>query len=111
MRKLLEEHPADVPGQLWHVRIGILHDFRQARHEPDARGRDMAELVEMRAQRVHRLGALFHELLPRVRNAMARACWSDVFGSTNRMVGRSAASTMASASAASFFCRLMNGLT
>jgi len=43
----------------------------------------------------------------RVRNAIARACWSAVFGSTNRIVGRRAASTMASASAASFFCRLI----
>lgn len=42
----------------------------------------------------------------RVRNAMARACCSTVFGSTNRMVGRSAASTIASTSAASFLLPL-----
>ncbi len=39
----------------------------------------------------------------RVRNSIARACWSSVFTATKRMVGRNAASTMASASAASFF--------
>ena len=32
-------------------------------------------------------------------------------GKTKRMLGRWAASQIASASAASFFCRLMNGLT
>jgi len=45
------------------------------------------------------------------RNATARACWSAGLVPTNRMVGRSAASKMASASAASFFCRSRNGLT
>lgn len=43
--------------------------------------------------------------------ATARACWSADFGSTKRIVGRSAASTIASASAASFFCRFRKGLT
>jgi len=42
--------------------------------------------------------------------AVARACWSADVGSTNPMVGRSVASTIASASA-SLFCRFKNGLT
>ncbi len=36
---------------------------------------------------------------------------SQVLGATNRMDGRMAASTIASASAASFFCRLTKGFT
>src|SRR4051795_7478466 len=47
----------------------------------------------------------------RVRNNIARACCSSVFIATKRMVGRLAASQIASASAASFFWRLTNGLT
>src|ERR1700678_3992110 len=42
---------------------------------------------------------------------MARACCSSVLTATKRMVGRLAASAIASASAASFFWRLTNGLT
>ena len=42
---------------------------------------------------------------------MARACASADFGALTRMVGRIAASPMASASAASVFWRLANGLT
>ncbi len=37
-------------------------------------------------------------------------CSSD-FGATNRIVGRAAASAIASASAASFFCRFTKGFT
>ena len=42
---------------------------------------------------------------------MPRACCSCVFTATKRIVGRAAASQIASASAASFFCRLTNGFT
>lgn len=41
----------------------------------------------------------------------ARACVSALFTVTNRIVGRMAASAMASASARSFFCRFTNGFT
>jgi hypothetical protein len=47
----------------------------------------------------------------RVRYAIAAACCASDFGSTNRIVGRAAASAIASASAASFFCRFTNGFT
>jgi hypothetical protein len=47
----------------------------------------------------------------RVRNAIAAACCASVFGATKRMVGRKAASTIASASAVSFFYRFTNGFT
>src|SRR5215467_5621522 len=47
----------------------------------------------------------------RARNTMPFACCSSVLTATKRMLGRWAASQIASASAASFFCRLMNGLT
>lgn len=46
-----------------------------------------------------------------VRNATARPWVSMLFTATKRMVGRDAASAMASASARSFFWRLTNGFT
>jgi hypothetical protein len=42
---------------------------------------------------------------------MDRACCCSVFNATKRIVGLEAASTIASASAASFFWRRTNGLT
>ena len=42
---------------------------------------------------------------------MTEACCSWVFTGAKRIVGRPAASQIASASAASFFCRFTNGLT
>jgi len=47
----------------------------------------------------------------RVRKTVAEACASAVLGLTKRIVGRWAASLIASASAMSFFCRFTNGLT
>ena len=47
----------------------------------------------------------------RVWNSIALACCSSPFTATKRMVGRCAASQIASASAASFFCRFTNGFT
>ena len=47
----------------------------------------------------------------RARNTTPLACCSSSFTGVNRMLGRCAASQIASASAASFFCRLTNGLT
>ena len=46
----------------------------------------------------------------RVRSSIARVCCSSVFTATNRMVGRVAASAMAPASVASYFCRFTNHL-
>lgn len=45
-------------------------------------------------------------IFSRKRNKTALACWASVLGSTKRMFGLNKASTIASASAASFFCRL-----
>ena len=47
----------------------------------------------------------------RARNTTAQACASALSGSTKRMVGRCAASQIASASAASCFCRFTYGFT
>src|SRR4051812_15253036 len=47
----------------------------------------------------------------RVRNTTAAACWFALLRATKRMVGRWAASQIASASAMSLFCRLTNGFT
>jgi hypothetical protein len=46
-----------------------------------------------------------------VRNTIARAGLSALLIATKRMVGREAASAIASASAASFFCRFTYGFT
>src|SRR3954447_16509151 len=47
----------------------------------------------------------------RVQNTTAAACACSLFTATKRMVGRCAASQIASASAMSFFCCLTNGFT
>src|SRR3954451_5668104 len=47
----------------------------------------------------------------RVRNTTAAACWFALLRATKRIVGRWAASQIASASAMSFFWRLTNGFT
>lgn len=47
----------------------------------------------------------------RVLNAIPDACFSTLFTATNRIVGRDAASAIASASAASFLLRLTKGFT
>src|SRR4051812_33828474 len=47
----------------------------------------------------------------RARNTRAAAWACSLLGATKRMVGRWAASQIASASVALFFCRLTNGLT
>ena len=47
----------------------------------------------------------------RARNTTPLACCCSLFTGTNRIVGRWAASQIASASAMSFFCRFTNGLT
>ena len=47
----------------------------------------------------------------RVRYAIAAACCASDFTATNRIVGRVAASAIASASAMSFCCRFTNGFT
>jgi hypothetical protein len=46
-----------------------------------------------------------------VRKITAAPCASAFFGATNRIVGRNAATEIASASATSFFCRFTNGFT
>lgn len=48
---------------------------------------------------------------PRAPKAAPAACVSSLLIATNRVVGRSAASQIASASAASFFWRFTNGFT
>jgi len=47
----------------------------------------------------------------RMRKTIAAPCVSSLFTATKRIVGLCAASQIASASAASFFCRLTKGLT
>ena len=46
-----------------------------------------------------------------MRKITPAACASALFGATKRIVGRCAASQIASASAMSFFCRFTNGFT
>jgi hypothetical protein len=62
---LLEEHAADIACQIRNVGVGIFNDSFQARQITDPLWCDIAELVEMRPERIHGLGALLHKLLAR----------------------------------------------
>jgi hypothetical protein len=71
---------------------------------------DEADLSEVTAQRIDRW-VLWRTNRSRVRETTAAPFASALFGRTNRIVGRCAASQIASASAMSFFCRFTNGFT
>ena len=68
-------------------------------------------LGKVAAQRVDRLNPLTRIRRSHARDTTALACCSALFTATNSIVGRCAASQIASASAASFFCRFTNGFT
>ncbi len=74
-------------------------------------GRDEPILGQMAAQRVDRLRPLPHQQVAGPEHHAPRLLLLASSGATKRMVGRGAASAIASASAASFFCRLTNGFT
>ena len=84
--------------------VGIFDVPDQRAGVRDALGYDVAILGQMSAQSVDALRALMHQQVPR-RNTTALACCASLLTGTNRMLGRVAASQIASASAASFFCR------
>ena len=63
MRDLLQQLATDLPGKRRQFRARILDDRFEAREIADPLGRDVAELVQVRPQRVDRFGALLHELL------------------------------------------------
>jgi hypothetical protein len=64
----------------------------------------------MAAQCIDNLGALAHQKIAGSKT-IAAACDASLFTCTKRIVGRCDASQIASASAASFFCRFTNGFT
>jgi hypothetical protein len=68
-------------------------------------------LGHVATQGIDDLGALADQSRSRPRNTIALACCSSLFAATNRIDGRCAASQIASASVASFFCRFTNGFT
>ena len=73
--------------------------------------RDDAELRQMRPRSALIVCVRWRTRRSRVWNSIALACCSSPFTATKRMVGRCAASQIASASAASFFCRFTKGFT
>ena len=72
--------------------------------------RHPAVLGHEAAKRVDELGSLTHQQIAGPEHCSARLLRL-AFTDTNRMLGRCAASQIASASAASFFWRLTNGFT
>ncbi len=74
-------------------------------------GRDPTILGQMAADCVDELGSLAHEQVAGPEHQTRRPAAASLFTGTKRIVGRCAASQIASASAASFFCRFTNGLT
>ena len=106
---LIQQLTTGFPGQRWQVQVSILYGGAEAREIAASFG-NVAELVQVRPQRVDRFGALLHELFAGAEQDESRLL-SPLFGSTWRMVGRKAACKIASASDASFFCRSKNGLT
>ena len=73
--------------------------------------RGQPELRQVSPQRVDRFCVRWRTCRSRVRNSIARAWLASLLRATKRMVGRVAASTIASASAVSFFCRFTDGFT
>ncbi|PTN00999.1 hypothetical protein C8N32_1181, partial [Rhodovulum imhoffii] len=108
---LLYQAAADFPNSGWYVRGFIRDDFFYPARVMDAVWGDIAELIKMRAQRIHQFGALVNQLLAGTKDDGALLLRFGLLTSTKRIVGRVAASTMASASLASFLWRLTNGLT
>ena len=72
-------------------------------------GGDHPELGQVAAERVDGLGALANQQVPRAKHDGC-GLWLRL-EATKRIVGRWAASQIASASAMSFFCRLTKGFT
>ena len=101
---LLKQKATQRADRLRQVRDLILERRRQAIDMDWPLGRNDPELRQMATQRVDRLGALAHQKI--ACPEQHAPCCSFVFTATKLMVGRDAASQIASASAASFFCRL-----
>jgi hypothetical protein len=65
MRDLFDQHSAVIACQIRNVGVRIFDDPFQARHITDPLGCDMAELIQMRPERINGFGALLDELLAR----------------------------------------------
>ena len=91
---------------LWDPRLP-----RSACHMGRALRDDQAKFGKMATQGVDDLGPLTHQQIAGTKYNGRSLCAAALFTATNRIVGRCAASQIASASAASFFCRFTNGLT
>jgi hypothetical protein len=81
VRDLIQQLATDLPGERRQIRARILDDRLEAREIADPLGRDVAELVQVRPQRVDRFGALLHELLAGAEQDRSRLRSWD-FGST-----------------------------
>ena len=94
--------------QFREIQVRIVKRRRQTPDMNRTVGRNDAELRQMAAQRVDRLGPLAHQEIARAEQH-APSLLLAVFTATKVMVGHDAALQLASASAASFFCRLLFG--
>ena len=97
------------PRRLGQIPVGRPNHFDQAAGIPRPLG-DLPELGRVAPQGVDRLRALSDQQLAHAEPRRSPLLLLALTG-TNRMLGRCAASQMASASAASFFWRRTNGLT
>src|SRR3954467_3107465 len=108
--ELLDQHSQNGPRRLGQIGGGVLQGSDELGSMDRPFGGDHPELGQVAPERVDGLGALANQQ-SRVRNTTAAACWFALLRATKRLVGRWAASQIASASAMSFFWRLTNGLT
>src|SRR4051794_18655267 len=108
--KRVDQDLEDRSGDLRERLIWVLDSLHQLGDMSRSFGHDKAELEEMPAQGIDDLGPLPHQEIARPEYESG-GLGLLAFGSTKRMVGRWAASQIASASVALFFCRLTNGLT
>jgi hypothetical protein len=112
----LAQHLEDRSGDLRDGLLRIRDSPHEMRNMSRAFGYDQAELGQMTAQGIDDLGSLPHQEIARPEHesgglCLLAACVCSLLGATKRMVGRWAASQIASASAASFFWRLTKGFT
>jgi len=106
----LDQHQERVTRRAWQSAVRVL-DIGHELGDPGAALRcDPAVFCGQATQGIDELRALANSR-SRARNTAELACCASSFTATNRIPGRWAASQIASASRASFFCRLTNGLT
>ena len=105
-----EQQPAQLDDRPRQVTVFVLEHLDQLLDSGFALRSHYAVLGQMTPKRVD-VCVRWRTSKSRVRKSIACACYASALTATKCMVGRGAASAIASASAVSFFCRLTNGFT